>query len=151
MNSLRENGKQSATNCRTASAPSPASTRGSAGRSHRALAFSVDEQPLADGCEAEMIHTDSAVSFSLPLKDRLSVRCRPSRERRLFLQSIWQARHSKYIFMAPFTLTGARFKALLEIAWKDKQSKQCMTAANSLVAALHCVTRAHYTLLFFSP
>lgn len=110
--------------------------------------LSVDEQPLADGCRAEMIHTDSAVSFPLPLKDRLRACAAARVGDDAFLQSVWQARHSKNIFMAPFTLTGARFKALLEIAWKDKQSKQCMTAANSLVAALHCVTRAHYTLLF---
>lgn len=44
------------------------------------------------------------------------------------------------VFTAPFTLTGMQFEILLEIAWKDKQSKQCTTGAKSLVAVVHCVT-----------
>lgn len=65
LNSPRENGKQSEANCRAA-AERHTQVEGEVLRALSGCSLAVGEQQLADGCEAEMIHTDSAVPVSVP-------------------------------------------------------------------------------------
>ncbi len=65
LNSLRENGKQSEANCRAATA-CRTQVEGEVLRALTRRSLAVSEQQLADGCGAEMIHTDSTVSASVP-------------------------------------------------------------------------------------
>lgn len=64
LSSLRENGKQSEANCRAAPARH---TQVQEEVSHAVTGRSLagNEQPLADGCGAEMMHNDSTVSVSV--------------------------------------------------------------------------------------
>lgn len=65
LNSPRENRKQSEANCRAAAA-CLTQVEGEVPYALAGRSLPVSEQPLADGCEAEMIHTDSTVSGALP-------------------------------------------------------------------------------------
>ena len=65
LNSPGENGKQSEANCRTGTARHT-QVEGEVLRALIGRSLAVSEQQLADGCEAEMIHTDSTVPVSVP-------------------------------------------------------------------------------------
>lgn len=65
LNSPRGNGKQSEANCRAAG-ERHTQVEGEVLLAFTGRSLAVGEQQLADGCEAEMIHTDSAVPVSVP-------------------------------------------------------------------------------------
>lgn len=67
LNSPRENGKQSEANCRAAAARHTQVER-EVPRALTGRSLAVSKQQLADGCEAEMIHTDSTVPAAVPWK-----------------------------------------------------------------------------------
>lgn len=75
-----------------AAPPLPAAHKweGEVPRALEGRSVAVSRQRPADGCEAEMMHTDSAVPVSVPLKDRLRASAAPRvAEDAFFAKAFW--------------------------------------------------------------
>lgn len=134
LNSPWENGKQSEANWRTAAA-CHTQVEGEVPSALAGRSLAVSEQQLADGCEAEMMHADSTVPVSVPVKDRLRASapfCKASGNAAL-----------QNVFMGPFTFSEVQFKVLLEIA----RGGRAVTTMHGR-CQLSCVKQTYCTLLF---